>query len=619
MLSGYMYRFLWVDLTEGKMREEIPDESLLMDFIGGYGVAARILYDHIPPKIDPLGPENILAVLTGPLTGTVAPTGTRWTIAAKSPLTGGWGDANGSGFFGVALKQAGYDAVFFSGIAPHPVYLLLDNGRAELKNAGSLWGFDSYQIEDWVKSELGKEFEAVCIGPAGEKQALISGIIHSKGRAAARSGLGAVMGSKRIKLIAARGMNEIPTADPNVVSNLKKKFVKEITSGVGFSNLYRETGTPGYTAVGARNGDSPIRNWGASVGAFPDADPLEYDELLKFRGKKKSCWKCPVSCWGTSRVLYNGEVVESHQPEYETASAFGTLILNNDYPSIIKANEICNRFGLDSISAGACIAFAIECFEHGIIGLNDTGGINLAWGDHLSMNRMLEKLARREDIGDILADGVKRAAERLGPAAEPFAIHCGGQELPMHDPRFEPGLGVIYKIDATPGRHTQASQFVFPAGLPTKSPVYGDNPSRQKKKGYWVKEASCLCHTMSVSGLCLFGYLSTHVLFTHEFLSAVTGRTFTFEDMLLTGERIANVRQAFNIREGINPVTQIIPSRPYGQPPLPDGPTAGITVHIDEMLEEYLTAMDWTLDAAIPRPATLSRLGLTDISRDLWG
>jgi len=292
-------------------------------------------------------------------------------------------------------------------------------------------------------------------------------------------------------------------------------------------------------------------------------------------------------------------------------------MMNNNYPSIIKANELCNRYGLDTISAAACVAFAVECYEHGLIGPGDTGGLRLAWGDHAAMNAMLEKLARREDFGDVLALGVKRAAEQVGKAAAPFAIHIGGQELPMHDPRFEPGLGLVYKIDATPGRHTQACQFTVPPGFTTKRPAFGADREKQVGRGYLAKEAFCLNHTMSVSGVCLFGYTSTHVTFVPDFLSAVTGQPFTVDDMLTVGERVANMRQAFNVREGINAVAQAIPSRAYGIPPLADGPTAGLTVQIEQMLREHLDNMGWTQDAAIPTRETLERLGLADVAQDL--
>ena len=618
MIGGYAGKFIWVDLETGLITEETPAEEFLREYVGGYGVAARVLYDRIPPGADPLGPENVLAVITGLLTGTSAPTATRWTVAAKSPLTGGWGDANGSGFFGPAIKRAGVDAVFFTGISAKPVFLVIVDGKAELHDAAHLWGMDTYEVEDFVQAELGKGYEAICIGPAGEKLSLISGIIHKKGRAAARSGLGAVMGSKRLKMIAVQGTQEVNVADKNNVQNVRKKYAKQISDGVGSAKFYSVTGTPGYTPIGAKNGDSPTRNWGASTDHFKDPDNLSFNKLLKFRIKKEACWRCPIACWGTSRCVYEGKSIEAHQPEYETASAFGTMTMNNDYPSLIASNDLCNRYGLDSISAGGCLAFAIECFENGLIDLEDTGGIELRWGDHVAMNRMLEKLALRQDFGDLLADGVRIAAEKVGEASRPFAIHVGGQELPMHDPRYEPGLGVIYQMDATPGRHTQAGQYNNPPLYPSEMPSYGDRREEQTGRGKYVKEVACMVHTMNSAGLCLFGFFATEYTYLPEMLSAVTGWEITVEEMLRIGERIANIRQAFNVREGINAVRFDLPERAYGRPPLSDGPTAGIRVEAEAMLKEHLEQMGWTLDAAIPLPETLQLLGLADIVSDLW-
>ncbi len=618
MTGGYAGKFLWVDLETGAMQEEIPDEKLFREYLGGYGVAARILYERIPVGVDPLGPENVFAVLTGPLTGTSAPTGTRWTVAGKSPLTGGWGDANGSGFFGPALKRAGFDAIFFTGIAQKPVYLTVEEGKAELHEATSLWGMDTYQVEYWVEAELGKGFETICIGPAGENLSLISGVIHKKGRAAARSGLGAVMGSKRLKMVSVRGTQPVPLADSAAAQAVSKKYARQISDGVGSAKFYSVTGTPGYTPMGAKNGDSPTRNWGDSTDHFSDPENLSFDKLLKFRLKKGACYRCPIACWGTSQCVYEGKTIEAHQPEYETASAFGTMTMNDNYPSLIAANDLCNRYGLDTISAGGCLAFAIECFENGLIGLEETGGIELHWGDHVAMNRMLEKLALRQDFGDVLADGVRIASEKVGEASRPFAIHVGGQELPMHDPRFEPGLGVIYQIDATPGRHTQAGQYGIPPAYPSDMPGYGQNREQQIGRGKYIKDAACLIHTMSSAGLCLFGFFATEYTFMPEMLSAVTGWEISVEETLLIGERIANIRQAFNVREGINAVQFALPERAYGRPPLPDGPTTGIRVEAEAMLREHLENMGWTLDAAVPLPDTLQRLGLADIIASLW-
>jgi aldehyde:ferredoxin oxidoreductase len=619
MLGGYAGRFLWVDLTNGKLEVEIPHDTLLRDYVGGYGIAARVLYDRMKPKVDPLGPDNIFGFSTGPLTGSPCPAGTRWGVFGKSPLTGGWGDANGSGNFGVAMKQSGFDMIFFTGAAPKPVYLFLKDGKAELRDAGALWGKDCYEIEDWVKAEYGAKAEAACIGPSGEKLSLISGVITLKGRAAGRSGLGAVMGSKKLKAVVAFMGEDLPVADPEAVKAARKKYLGDINAGVGYADFYRATGTPGATALCIDTGDSPTRNWLASTVTMPrGSDPLKFEELVKYRKSHDHCWKCPIACWGTVEMEWEGQKFVAHQPEYETGCMFGSNLWIDDQITLAKANDICNRYGLDTISAGAAVAFAFDCYDNGLITTKDTGGLFLRWGDTKVAIQLLQMIAERQGIGDLLADGVQRAAEKIGPLARPLAMHCGGQELPAHDSRFEPAMAIIYQFDATPGRHTQACQYLVAPGFKSARPNHGQNREQQKGRGIWVKEASALCHMFNATGLCLFGYLSMTYTAMPDFLTAVTGVTYTIEDLLHIGERIANLRQAFNVREGINPLQRPMPERALGRPPLPIGPTAGITVDIENLTREHLDTMGWTLDAAIPKEATLRRLGLDDVADDLW-
>lgn len=619
MSGGFLGKLLFVHLDQGQVIEEYVPPERFERFIGGYGLGARLLYNLIPSHSNPLGPENILGILTGPLTGTPAPTATRFTIVAKSPLTNTWGDANGSGFFGPALKATGYDGILFFGIAPNPVYLYIKNGHAELHEASGLWGRDTYYIDDWAKEKFGKNAEALCIGPAGEKLSLISGVVHGKGRIAARSGLGAVMGSKRLKAVVVCGSQAIPIADANRVKDLKRKYTQQITGGMGFSDFYRTTGTPGYILTGALNGDSPIRNWsGVQKVDFPDPKPISIYGILNLGKIKRACWRCPIACWGELKTEFDGRPVEAHVPEYETVAAFGGNLLNSDLRSIAYANEICNRNGLDTISTGAVVAFAFECYEHGLISERDTGGLVLRWGDSRAVVTLTEQIAKRIGYGDLLADGVKRAAEKIGNGAEAFAMHIAGQELPMHDPRFEPGLGLIYQVDATPGRHTQASQFIPPPNWDIGLPTFNQKEPMQKGRGRFMKPLSSLNHVVNASGLCLFGYLSTSVEFLSEWLSAVTGYSYTQDGLLLIGERIANIRHVFNIREGLNLVNYPIPDRAYGRPPLNDGPVSGIRVEIETMVQEYLKSMDWSLDAAVPSREKLIELDLTDIADELY-
>ena len=466
MAGGYMGKILFVDLSTGGIKEEALEDKMCRDFIGGYGIGARILYSRQKAGVDPLGPENTLGMITGPITGTPIPAAARYTAVAKSPLTGGWGDANSGGYFGPYLKFSGFDAVFFTGISPKPVYLLIDEGKAQLKDASQLWGKDSYETEDLLMTEYGKQSRVACIGPAGEKQSLIASIMTDHGSAAGRSGLGAVMGSKKLKAIVARGTMEVPIADKTTADYIRTEQTKsyQIPGPTGMTPLEKnhKYGTSFTTYNSAHSGDSPVKNWGGvGVIDLPDRAGLHHDVFANCVERGHACWHCAVAC---KAILKAGEgeykyAAGSRRPEYETAAAFGTNCANSNTESINMVNDICNRAGLDTISAGAIIGFAIELYENDILTEKDTDGIDLRWGNHRAIVAMTDKLAKREGLGDILAGGVKIAAEKIGKGAEKFAIHIGGQELGMHDPKL-PSSGprsmtaARYLMDATPGRHS---------------------------------------------------------------------------------------------------------------------------------------------------------------------
>lgn len=616
MPNGYAGEILQVDLTTGRIKAEPLDEGVAAAFIGGYGIGARMLYDLIPPRAEPLGPENVLAILTGPLTSSGVPTGTRWTVCCKSPLTGTWGDANGSGFFGPRLKAAGYDGILFTGTSQNPVYLWIADGQATLLSADDLWGLDSYATHDALKSRHGKESENVCIGPAGERQSLISAVVHAKGRVAARSGVGAVMGSKHLKAIVVRGEASVAVADPGQVKALRSKYTRQILDGVGSAEFYRLSGTPGYIVAGVEAGDSPIHNWKGTPADFGQVKRIGAQAIFALGRKKRSCWQCPIGCWGEV-PLGDGHV---HQPEYETASAFGSNLLMADLESLLQCNNLCNLYGVDTISTGATVAFAIECFEAGLISETETGGLALRWGDSQTIVELTRRIALRQGFGEVLADGSRLAAQRIGRGAERYAMQVGGQEIPMHDPRHEPGLGLVYLADATPGRHTQASQYIPPEGFDIGPyPGFGKRRELQEGRGHYMKPMSALNHVSNASGLCLFGYLSTTVSLLPEWLTAVTGKAYDLVRLLECGERIANMRQAFNVRDGFNLLRLSAPGRAYGVPPLASGPTEGLTVDIGGLIREHLEAMDWDQATALPSRQKLESLGLDDVARDLWG
>jgi len=311
-------------------------------------------------------------------------------------------------------------------------------------------------------------------------------------------------------------------------------------------------------------------------------------------------------------------VLESHQPEYETMAAFGSNCLNDNLESLIKVNHICDDYGIDTISAGGLIAFVINCFEEGLIAKEDTDGLEMRWSSHQAIVKMTEKIANREGIGDILADGFAKAAKHLGKKAEQYAIHVRGEAIPMHDPRFEPAMALIYKVNASPAKHLPASQFTKPPGLDSHIPEFGTERQKQKERARGVKILECLNNSMSSSGLCVRGYLSFDVQFLPAFLGAVAGKDWTLEELIEVGERIANVRQTFNIREEINLVKECFPSLVLGNPPLESGPLKGVGIRLELMMDEYFKEMDWDRESGKPSKKKLRELGLEHIANDLY-
>ncbi len=614
MSRGFMGKMLWVDLSRKKLGDEALDEKLGRQFIGGYGLGAHILFSRQKAGVDPLGPNNILGFTTGILTGTPAISSSRYIVVGKSPLTTGWGDANSGGNFGPGLKFAGYDAVFFTGISAKPVYLFINNGQAELRDAAHLWGKDTFQTEDILRAELGNDVEVACIGPAGEKVARIAAVMNNKGRAAGRSGLGAVMGSKKLKAIAVKGKMKIPLADETRANNLRQKCLRELT---GHIEMLRDNGTPGIFIDCAESGDTPTKNWsGTATIDFLDYKDISAEPVIERQEKRYACYRCPIGCGGHMKAGMGEYKYEAgaHKPEYETLGMFGADCLNSNLESIIMANDICNRYGVDTISAGATMAFTIECYERGLITKADTDGIEMTWGNHKSIVAMTEKMVRREGFGDVLADGVRVAAERIGKGASRYAMHIQGQEVPAHDPKFGYHWATTYRMDATPARHTQGPGMPMPGlDLPKHDPKAFSGRAEAHKLG------SDFSHVVSCTGTCIFGFWALpNVEPFLEFLNAVSGWDFTVGELFKTGERIANIRQAFNIREGLNSLQFKAPGRVYGNPPPERGPLAGITVDEETLFTEYLTAMDWDTKTAKPSKKKLLELGLDEVARELW-
>jgi len=622
MAGGYAGKIGFVDLTADEITIETLDEALARDFIGGQGIGARILFERQKKGVDPLGPQSYLGFTTGPLTGTKVPTGGRYMAVCKSPLTGGWGDANSGGFFGAELKAAGWDAIFVGGAAATPKFIAITDEGIEIKDATDLWGLDTVETEQAIrKAAQDKKIRVACIGPASEKISLISGIVNDRGRVAARSGVGAVMGAKKLKAVAVRGTGKAGIADRDALDRLRKDFIKEMQDIPGMPEALMKHGTCGFTSSLVNSGATPIKNW-ALTGkqAFENLDKIaDGDTVIQYQTRKYACANCPIACGGIFNVTSGKYPVgETHKPEYETIGAFGTMCMCDDLESIIKLNDMCNRSGLDTISAGTALAFAMECFENGIITASDTDGIELTWGNAEAMIAMTDKMAAREGFGDILADGVKIAAEKIANGAEEFAIHVGGQEPGLHNALFLPSRGTGFVCDPTPGRHTAAPMARLDGG-PAQFAPYPELKIEQFEKyaysgkGPMSATASSYLQVGASAGICLMPMMFFGNYPLVEFLNAVTGWDLDIAEVLTTGARIQTLRQSFNIREGIRPSDVKLPDRMLGRPPQKDGPVAGVTLDIDNLAREYRQAMGWNPDSGMPDEKTLKKLGLIQL------
>ncbi|MBT8342579.1 MAG: aldehyde ferredoxin oxidoreductase family protein [Desulfatitalea sp.] len=658
-MKGYCGKILIVNLSTGEIGSEAIGDDIYEMLLSGVGLGAYYLYRHIPAMADPLGPDNILGFTSGLLTGSGSLVTGRWMVVCKSPLTGGWGDANCGGTFSPAIKRCGYDALFFKGISAQPVYLYMDNHGASLRDAAHLWGIDTVESESLLRNECKaqKKPSVAVIGPAGENGALISGISNDSGRMAARSGVGAVMGSKKLKAVVLAGSRRIAVHDSARVKAISKAYAIKIKKaalpkimkgwmlplmgkmmagsknnalmdGLAVAAMNKKWGTIANNTVGVPNGDSPIKNWGGSVkdygwGKYRHLNP---DRILRRHTKPYACYACPIGCGGISAIqdVRDGRFKHTHKPEYETCAAFGGLILNSDLDAIFYINELLNRAGMDTISAGGVVAFAMECFQNGIITKADTAGLELSWGNADAVIELLRRMIQRRGIGDLLADGVKKAAEKIGAIAQPYAVHAGGQEPGMHDGKMDPLTGLHFSVEPTPGRHTIGAvvnynlsriwEFVsWAPKVPAKYPKdkdYAVNEENARK----AKANSCLKMILDGAGGCLFAVLTgLNHWKIFDWLNATTGWDKTPDDYMQIGMRIQTLRQMFNIKHGIDPKTFKMHDRMSGKTPLKEGPLAGIALAIEPSMQSYWKELGWDENSGIPTQQALDHLQLTPL------
>ena len=619
-MNGYCGKMLFVNLTKGSHEVVELKEEMAKQFIGGYGIGAKVLFDRMKPGADPLGPDNIIGFTTGPLTGTAALLSGRYTVVCKSPVTGGWNDANSGGYFGPELKKAGFDAVFVEGASKKPVYLWIKDGKVEIKDAAHLWGKDVLETEEALKGELGEnKLRAAMIGPAGEKLSLISAVINDSHRAAGRGGCGAVMGSKKLKAVVVRGTGNVPVADPEKLKAANKDILDTIKNGPAaeIAGAFSKFGTTLFTAASSVSGDSPVKNWGGvGVVDFGEEAGKNFEGPAmdaKYRVKKYACANCPLGC-GAIYEVKDGKwpVGETGRPEYETSASFGCLMLNSDVEALQKCNHICNIYGLDTISAGATVTWAIECYENGILNKKDTGGIELTWGNAEAIVQATQEMADQSTkFGQLLALGSAAAAKKIGRGSE-YLVTVNGIELPMHDPRLGPGFSRTYSMDPTPARHVKGGLGLQHMNTP--------DPSKYDPEGSGEPDlrATMDQEIVNTAGLCVFRDFVGVEHIAWKLLPPVTGWDFGEKEEMNTGLRIFNMRHAFNLREGIKPADLKLPKRAMGEPPQTEGPLKGVTVDHKGFIRNFFKAIDWDETTGKPSRKSLEKIGgMEDVIKSL--
>ncbi|MDY7041004.1 MAG: aldehyde ferredoxin oxidoreductase family protein [Chloroflexota bacterium] len=604
-------KLLRVDLTAGHWEvQEIGDE-MIREYLLGSGLAARLFYDEMDPQRDALHPDSPLYFMTGLLTGTLAPTGCRSSVCGRSPLTGIWNESNVGGYWGAELRFAGFDGVVVSGRADAPVYLWIHDGTVELHPAGELWGLDCFELREQLRAATGPRAEIACVGPAGENGARLASVIFigRLERAAGRGGMGAAMAAKNLKAIAVRGTSRPEYADAAALrAQVKNDNAAIREESVSLSLLGTAGGVPATEATG----DLPIKNW--LLGSWPEgAQTTSGQHMFEvYPPQHTHCFSCPIGCGKNIEIQagpYAG--VAGHAPEYETLGAFGAMLLNPDVTVIAKANELCNRYGLDTISTGSVIALAMEAHEKGLLSADQTVGLDLTWGNAEAIVTLVEQIARREGLGDLLADGVRVAAEQLGPEAEEMSIHVKGLALPMHDPRAFVDMAANYATANRGACHLESLSYWRGYGLEWPGWGYAGPYDRLDStgKGRVAYDFQNYMSVFNPLGICKFivkGRVEPATVARWVGLS--TGWDLEADSLLLLGEKLFNLRRMINIRYGIGREDDTLPRRLLTMP-RPSGAAQGILPDLEAMLEEYYQLRGWTADGT-PSEEKLAELGL---------
>ena len=608
-MSDFLGRLLTVDLTNREVEIAAPlapqswgewGEELARKFLGGRGLNAWQLLEHVGPGTDPLGPENVLILSCGLLTGTQAPASARLHVGARSPLTGLLGSSNVGGHFGAELRAAGFQSLLIRGRAERPVALWLHGDKVEIRDADDLWGLDAWTTQSRLQEELGEaRAKIMAIGPGGENGVLYACIMAGRGHAAGRTGMGAVMGSKNLKAIAVRKTSEVSKDFRSL--KLVKQYIKQIRSAPRYDTFARYSNSA-YVTWAREEGLLSTRNYRQTQ--FEGADQIDGRQIIKYVTRSRSCHRCPVHCKAELKVPSGRFAIEGDRPDIEPIVALGSKCGLDDVEALLYLYNLAGQLGIDVISTGGVLAFAMELYERGILTDDDTGGVALTWGNAEAMETVMRQIARREGLGAVLAEGVQRAAQIIGRGAEQYAFHSKGLELTAYDPRGAMGTALGYAVS------TRGADFTSVYAIPEYRwdaaqgrEVFGTEKAVDRLsiegKGALVKRSMIVSAILDSLGLCKVPILSVVGDFSLEneaaLASALSGWPLTAADLLTIGERILNAERLFNLRHGATRADDDLPDR-FTEEPLPDGPTQGMTVAIQPMVRDFYAVMGWDAD-----------------------
>ena len=623
-IYGYAGKYVIIDLTAQEYAVHDFDPDTLKNFVGGPALGAKMLYDMMPAKTPWDAPESIIGFISGPTNGTGPLIGARYTVVSKSPVTNMWNDSNSGGHFGPILRKTGFDAVFVKGISEKPVYVFIDDGKVTFHDASMLWGKKSEETELAIKMELGDEKIGIAlIGPAGERKSNMAAIMNDTHRAAGRGGSGAVMGSKNLKALVCRGnFNVVPHSKDDIIA-LNKEIADWAKNGPLADTMvpmFSNYGTGGTYEGAVISSDASIKNWGGT----PDELTEEQIQAVgsagmdkRWKKKKYVCNTCSLGC-GAIYEIKDGRypIHETGRPEYETMAMFGSGLMSGDAEMVNWCNFLCNEYGYDTISFGATVAWAMECYENGLFTLEEMGA-DLKWGNSDAIVKLSESICKAStEMGKILNNGVAAAVKHYNRGAE-YAMHAGGIEVPQHDPRRSPGLARTYQYDPTPARHVKGGQgFLAAAYLPPEEKYNYELPENAQRD----VEGVVTVEMANNAGFCEFAGVAIPPGVKAGLLSAVTGVDYTGDNEIKTGKRSYTMRHAFNLREGLKREDNTIAGRVVGKPSMKAGPHEGITVDHEKLADLFFEAMGYDVKTMVPSKAVLEELGgLENVIAEIYG